>query len=60
MGKFYVKSLLPKTSNAWVAFWVYTSSKFEFEIFPQQGFIAPGGSARVGILWPSKSDQGKG
>ena len=59
IGKFYVQSLLPKSTDAWVAYWVYTSSQFEYEIFPQQGFLAPGESGRVGILWPSRTKDGR-
>jgi hypothetical protein len=44
IGSFYVKSTVRASSEAIVAFWVYTSSKLEFELCPVQGFLAPGQS----------------
>ena len=58
VGSFYVRSLVDQNSDGIVAYWVYTSSALEYEICPQQGFLAPGESIQIGVLWPDESEDG--
>ena len=52
VSSFYIKSLVPASSDALVAFDVCTSSKVPYKVEPQCGFIKPGQFRQIAIMWP--------
>ena len=53
-ASFFLHSLIPKDKDSIVAFSILTSSKVPYVIKPSCGFIEPGESQQIGILFPEK------
>lgn len=51
-GSFFLHSIVPENNSSVVAFSILSSSKVPYVINPSCGFIEPGKSQQIGILFP--------
>ena len=57
-GSFFLHSLIPISQDSIVAYSIQSSSRVPYIINPSCGFIEPGESQQIGILFPEKKVRG--